>query len=184
MAAATPLRGTRLTLADALREQAQSASEIGRALGKPTGSIFGVLSRMVREGLVIADTGAPQRGTLYSLAPATRTLLAELDAQTPQPGLIADGGHLLIVQQPDSMIELQRALASADAEHIKWAVETGDGGWLLSIDSDESYPVQRLRMRLEAAGAKTREIHALSVLSGQELLTRAEWLIEDMETSS
>ena len=62
---------------------------------------------------------------------------------------------------------------------IDWAVE-GGGGWLLGVRTEDSYPLQRLRMALEGAGAVSRELPAEAVLSGDELTARAVWLLEDV----
>jgi len=181
MATAKKLRGSRLALAEILIEDSKSASEIGRSLGKPTGSIFGVLRRMVAEGLVIADTGKPERGTLYALSPEAQQQLEEIHSEAPQPGRIVQGQRLIVVEAPDAPTGVQEVFAGPDAQFIEWAAETGAGGWLVALTSEESYPAQRLRMALEAAGAKSREVLAGNVISGEELLSRAQWLLEDVE---
>jgi DNA-binding MarR family transcriptional regulator len=183
MATVKDFRGSRLALAETLLEGGKSASEIAAALGKPTGSIFGVLKRMVAEGLIIADSGEPQRGTHYLLSPEASTTLEEIQREAPQPGRIAAGQRLIVIDPPDALAAVQRIFAGADAQLIEWAIETGAGGWLLALRSEDSYPVQRLRMAFEAAGAKSREVSAVAILSGEELAKRAQWLLEDAESS-
>jgi DNA-binding MarR family transcriptional regulator len=182
MATVKDFRGSRLALAETLLEGSKSASEIARALDKRTGSIFGVLRRMVAEGLLLADTGQPERGTNYALTREARETVEEIQREVPQPGLITPGQRLIFVEAPAGLTAAQRILAGADGELIEWAIETG-AGWLLALRSEDSYPVQRLRMAFESAGAGSREVSAEAVLSGEELATRARWLLEDLESS-
>lgn len=181
MATVKDFRGSRRALAETLLEGGKSASQIASALGKPTGSIFGVLKRMVAEGLIVADTGEPQRGAHYLLSPEARTTLEEIHREAPQPGRITPGLRLIVVDPPEQLTAVQRIFAGADAQLVEWAIETGGGGWLLALRSEESYPAQRLRMAFDAAGARSREVSAIAVLSGEELATRAQWLLEDVE---
>lgn len=181
MATAKKLRGSRLAVAETLLDGSKSASEIGRSLERPTGSIFGVLRRMVTEGLVAADTGKPERGTLYALSPEARKQLEEIRRGAPHPGKIVQGQRLIVVETPDAPTAVQQIFAGPDAEFIEWAIETGAGGWLLALTGEESYPAQRLRMALEAAGAKSREMLAGTVIAGDELFARAQWLLDDVE---
>lgn len=176
-------RGSRLALASTLLDGSKTASAIAHALDKPTGSIFGLLTRMVAEELLVADTGSPTRGTRYSLLPAARQVLKEMERDPMRPGTISVGQRLLLIEPPAALTPVQRVLAEDwVAGFIDWAVE-GGGGWLLGVRTEDSYPLQRLRMALEGAGAVSRELPAEAVLSGDELTARAVWLLEDVEQS-
>ncbi len=160
-----------------------TASELAQALGKPTGSVFGVITRMVGDGILTADTESPARGTRYSLSVAARQVLRAMDRPPAAPGTIGAGQQLLLIEQPGRITEVQEILAQDwIAGLVVWAVEIG-GGWLLALDAESTYPTQRLRMALESVGAASRELSARSVLSGQELRDRAGWLLEEVRQS-
>ncbi len=176
-------RGSRLALARLLIDGSKTASEIAQELGRPTGSIFGLLKRMLAEQLLLTDTAGPTRGTRYSLAPDAREALSEMEREKIVPGAISSGQQLLLIEPPERLTATQRVLAEDwIAGLVTWAVEV-NGGWLLAIDTESSYPLQRLRMALEWAGASSRELSAKDVLSGGELCDRATWLLEDLEQS-
>jgi len=181
MLSSRDFRGTRLAVSLALLQGAMAASQLARHLGKPTGSIFGVLRRMVADGILEIDTDAPTRGTLYSLTPAAREILREVEREPDAIGRIERDQKLLLVESPAAMTTAQEVLAEGRASNlIVWAAET-NGGWLLSLDTDSSYPVYQLRMALETAGAPSRELSVGDVLSGAELQERGAWLLEDVE---
>jgi hypothetical protein len=177
-------RGSRFAIAQALLPGSKTASAIGVALDKPTGSIFGLLRRMVGEGLLVADTDTPERGTRYLLAPAARETVTAMEREPVAPGTISPGQHLLLVEQPSGSAGVQRVLAQDSlADLVSWATEIA-GGWLLAFDGESSFPVQRLRIALEAVGATARELSIDGVLSGVELRDRAAWLVEDFDRAT
>lgn len=176
-------RGSRLLLAQLLLDGSKTASELAQALGKPTGSVFGVITRMVGDGILTADTESPARGTRYSLSVTARQVLRAMERQPTAPGAIAAGQQLLLIEPPARITEVQEVLAQDwIAGLVVWAVEVG-GGWLLALDAENTYPMQRLRMALEAVGAASQDLSARSVLSGEELRDRAEWLLDDVRQS-
>lgn len=177
------LHGTRLLIAQLLLGGSMTASELAQAAGKPTGSVFGVITRMVTDGILTADTESPARGTRYSLSATARQVLRAMERPPAPPGTIGTGQQLLLIEPPARVTEVQEVLAQDwIAGLVVWAVEVG-GGWLLALDSESTYPMQRLRMALEAAGAVSQDLSARSVLSGEELRDRAEWLLDDVGQS-
>lgn len=182
MSAPTVLRGSRRELALALSDGPRTAHEVAKTVGKPTGSLFGVLRRMHVEGLLLADTDPPTRGTEYTLAPAAREALREPAHAAATVGLLRRGQQLLIVEQPADQLAAQRVLSLTSlAGSVAWAAEVG-GGWLLAIESEVSgsYPLQRLEAALSVAGISCRQVHVTGVLAGDELRDRASWLLEEV----
>lgn len=176
-------RGSRRPLAQLLMGGSKTASELAQAQGKPTGSVFGVITRMVGDGILVADTESPTRGTRYSLSAPAREVLRAMERPPPEPGVIGVGQQLLLIEPPARVTEVQEVLARDWISGlVVWAVEIG-GGWLLALDAESTYPMQRLRMALEAVGAVSQDLSARSVLSGKELRDRAEWLLDDVRQS-
>lgn len=179
-------RGSRRELVLAFSDGSKTAHEAGRALGRPTGSIFGVLKRMHAEGLLVADTDPPSRGTRYELAPGVREALRDAEAEASAVGTLERGQRLLLVDHPSDPIAAQRALSRESlAGSVAWAAEVG-GGWLLALapEVSSSYPLQRLEAALSQAGAACRQVHVTDLLDGDELRDRACWLLEDLEANS
>ena len=61
---ARDFQGSRLALALIFGGRRLTLYEVAKALGKPSGSVQGLLRRMVADGLVLADSDPPVRGTL------------------------------------------------------------------------------------------------------------------------
>jgi DNA-binding MarR family transcriptional regulator len=170
-------------LARALGEGELTVSEIAELIDKPPGSFFGVLKRMVGDGLVVTDSGAPARGTRYSLSAVARQLLRTAGGEHISPGAVEPSQKLMLVGSPGDLPRAQKVLAQDwISSMIAWAAEV-EGGWLLGLDLGSSYPEQRLRMALEEAGASVRQLSIDEVMSGVELRNRATWLLDDLAQS-
>src|SRR4051812_28493782 len=102
------LRGSRRELAMVFADGPKTAHEASKQLGKPTGSIFGVLKRMHADGLLVGDTDEPTRGTQYTLADSGRELLRDAASHEHALGVLADGQQLLLVDRPNDVISVQR----------------------------------------------------------------------------
>jgi hypothetical protein len=178
------LSGSRRAVAQILYEGSKTASEIADALGRPTGSLFGVITRMVADGVLIADTGEPARGTRYALAPEARELLLRDERPPPEAGMLRGRLRLLLVDAPKHMAEAQRLLSSGPtADRIAWVASTGSG-WLIAFDSDSSFPVERLQTDLDRhAGATSTAVLVDEVIAGDEFQLRAEWMLTDPESA-
>lgn len=178
-----PLRGSRRELALVFADGPRTAHEAGKALGKQTGSFFGVLRRMHAEGLLVADTETPTRGTQYTLAPEVQAALTVHSDGAAAIGVVAPRQQLLLVDQPSDPIAAQRVLARHSiAGSVAWAAEVG-GGWLLAIADDvsDAYQLQRLEMALAHAGMQCRQVHVTGVVAGAELRERASWLLDELK---
>lgn len=161
-----------------------TASEIAATLDRPTGSFFGVLRRMVADGLLVASTGTPTRGTKYSLSRDVRELLSAMDREAAAIPAVRANQQLVLVDRPESVTAVQRVLAQEWISGlVAWAAET-QGGWLLALDAESSFPANRLGAALEAAGARSRPLRIDDVLAGAELRDRASWALEDAERAT
>jgi hypothetical protein len=106
-----------------------------------------------------------------------------MERETVATGAVTSGQQLLLVEPSAGMAAVQRVLAQDWITGlVAWAAEVC-GGWLLAVDAESSYPLQRLMMALEEAGAASRSLPVNGVLSGDELRDRASWLLEDLEQS-
>lgn len=174
------LRGSRRAVARTLSDGERTASEIARALERPTGAVFGLLKRMTSEGLLATDTAAIARGTRYRLSQSARLALDEVDAEADRPGMLRQGHRLLLVEPRAGCFgEVQAILADPEfTATLAWAVETG-AGWLLVTRAEAAHPFQRLRALLDRV-ARCEALVVDSVMSGGELSERAQWLLEDI----
>lgn len=158
----------------------RTAHEAGKALGKPTGSIFGVLRRMHAEGLLIADE-PPTRGTQYRLSDEARIALLEQAEDDGDIGVLAAGQRLLFVERPARRASALEVLAAESlTAPVAWVAET-DGGWLLALtpDLEDAYPVDRLALAFERADVAVTEMYVAGLRNGRALRNRAAWLLEE-----
>jgi DNA-binding MarR family transcriptional regulator len=175
-----PFKGTRLAIARALIAGPKPASAIAHEIEKPISSIFGLLRRMVDEGLLEVEPGE-QRGVRYTLLDPARKALQELERGPEPPGLIRRGQRLLLVEAPPVLGPASEIVtAESRAGVILWAVKIA-GGWLLGIDGANPYPCERLKLALEGVDTRSQELWADDVFSAEELVKRADWMREEIE---
>ncbi len=176
MAHVRDLRGSRRELAIAFGDGWKTAHEAANAMGRPTGSIFGVLRRMHAEGLLIADSDPhpPTRGTQYRLSDdATEALHVSLSEESGV-GQLAAGQRLLVVERKKARLAATRILTESESTGlIAWGAEL-PSGWLLAMDPDaDSFRVQVLAGAFERAGCRCYEAPVDAVLPGSQLRKRA-----------
>jgi hypothetical protein len=174
------LRGSRRELAVVFGDAWKTPHEVAIALGRPTGSIFGVLRRMHADGLLVSDCDpeTPTRGTQYRLSDVASEMLADAPAQVAGVGRLAAGQRLMIVERRKARRPPARVLMdSSTAGLIAWAAEMPDG-WVLVMTADaDPFRIQRLAVALEKAGCRCREAPVDSVLDGPLLRERASTLL-------
>jgi DNA-binding MarR family transcriptional regulator len=143
----------RRELAQILREQPRTLSEIALALGRPATSIAKLVQRMHRVGLLVATPDPPTRGSVYALTPEADRALGQALKQPlarTEPatiGRVQPDGHLLLIDGTDEVFALNRILADPElTASVAWAAETDTrGGLLLAM----------------APGTTVQEVHAL-----------------------
>lgn len=173
------LRGSRLDIAVVLSNKELSANQIAQALGKQTGSIFGVLKRMHAEGLIETDTEPPTRGAKYSLADETRGLLDEALAERSDPGLLAEDRQILVVEGTNDALALQEVLATVSvSRHIAWGASLGWGQLLVLDEETDDFHAQRLAIALQRAGYSCRGAALGAIKDGADLREQALTLVD------
>jgi DNA-binding MarR family transcriptional regulator len=165
-------QGPRLALALVFGYARLTQYEVAKALGKPSGSVHGLLRRMVADGLVLADSDPPTRGTLYELNPEARAALEEAAEGVQTPGLLERHQRLLHVRGDQGRREIMRLLDStALSGAVGWVAQTNVANELLiamnpAADDDL---VDTLVYAFEDAGFECREGLVSSVMSASEL---------------
>jgi hypothetical protein len=181
MAQTRDLRGSRRELAVVFGDSWKTAHEAASALGRPTGSIFGVLRRMHADGLLVSDSepDPPTRGTQYRLSENATEMLAEVLAEESGVGILEPGQRVLSIHRTKGLRRPAMVLSESHAAGlITWGAELPDG-WLLVMSEDvDPFRVQRLLTGLERAGCVCRQAPVDAVLAGQPLRDRAEQLVE------
>jgi DNA-binding MarR family transcriptional regulator len=146
--------------------------EVAKGLGKPSGSIHGLLRRMVADGLVLTDSDPPTRGTLYELNPEARQALEEAAEGIQTPGLLERHQRLLTVRGGRGRREVMRLLDSIDLSGaVGWVAQTNAADELLiamNPEADENQ-VNTLVVAFEDAGFECREGLVASIMSAREL---------------
>jgi DNA-binding PadR family transcriptional regulator len=180
MAASRDLKGSRRDLALVFSGEPKTAYEAAKELGRPTGSIFGVLRRMHTDGLLLADTDPdpPTRGTLYRLAESGARLLEETLQPRDELGHVHDGQRLLHVEYDRDLTAASRVLVeSVSAGVIAWGAEL-PAGWLLAMVPDaDAFRVRRLVGAFEQAGCRCVSLPVDAVVDGARLRARAATLV-------
>jgi hypothetical protein len=180
MAKARALKGSRRDLALVFGDGWKTAHEAATAMGRPTGSIFGVLRRMHAEGLLVADTDPDPatRGTQYRLSDAAAGLLMDALADESGVGRVAPGQRLLTVDRHGARIDAAKVLTEgASAGIIAWAAEL-PAGWLLVVDAEvDPFRVQALCAAFEHAGCRCEQAPVDDVVAGPLLRERAATLL-------
>jgi hypothetical protein len=181
MPSATDFRNrTRREIAAAVSERPRTLYELSKALGKPPGSIAGLVRRMVDERLLDAEPDPPVQGTEYRLNAAAESALEEALGADRTPGRLR-GGELLLLVEGDADGRLvydvlsRRGLSAS----VGWAAMTERGGWLLALAPDGS-PVQteRLRVALRRAGLSYAEWRVGHLMAPDEMRRVAAGLVD------
>jgi DNA-binding PadR family transcriptional regulator len=169
---ARDFHGSRLALALVFSGAQLTLYEIAKALGKPSGSVQGLLRRMVADKLVIADSEPPTRGTLYELNPEALAALEEAAEGTRQPGLLLRGQRLLSVRGDKGRSLAMRLLEPvAISGAVSWVAETNFADeLLLAINPDaDDLQIHTLVVAFEDAGFSCSEALVANVRSAHEL---------------
>jgi hypothetical protein len=176
------LKGSRRELAIVFSEGEKTAHEAAKLLGRPTGSIFGVLQRMYGDGLLIADTDPdpPTRGTQYRLSEEGHDLLREtLPEESPGVGRLEADRRVLLVLRRGGLRKPAKVLASStSAGLIEWGAELPGSGWLLTtIEDPDGHRLDALVAAFEKADCDCHLVGVGSLHTGTALRNRAASLI-------
>ncbi|MET0600918.1 MAG: hypothetical protein ABW167_02915 [Baekduia sp.] len=138
---------------------------------------------MAAEGLLVADTDEPGRGTRYRLAPEADTVLRamEREAEEPVVGVMVENQQVVLVERPKVARRegVRRVLAQRwVAEAVLWAAESA-AGWVLVLTS--AHQAERLQLALTRIKVRSSMIDVDRLMTGAELSQGAAWLLEDVE---
>jgi hypothetical protein len=134
--------------------------EAAKALGKPTGSIYGLVQRMLADELLLADSDPPVRGTMYELNPAFREALEHSAQGDHIPGVLVRNQRTLTISGgPDRMTAMEILARPTLSGAVAWTARTDSGsGMLLAMATDaEDVQVDRLYAALTKAGFSCQE---------------------------
>jgi hypothetical protein len=176
-------RGPRLELGLAFSDGERTLYEAAKALGRSSGSIQGLVRRMVADGLLAADSDPPTRGTLYEIHPDARDALLEAAEGLQAPGSLAEHQRLLSVWG-GSRLEAVRILASTTLSGaVGWVARTNSADELLVAMNPEASDLQidKLVAAFEAAGFKYREGLVASIMSARDLRRHNETITTSVE---
>ncbi len=131
-------------------------NEAARMLGKSTGSVYGTAHRMLAEGLLVADSDEPTRGTQYELTEEGRRLLEDPAGTALPAGAVSEGQRFVYVDGILDQVKVQRLLTHRSLLGVlAWAAEL-DGGLLLMMRPEtERNAVQRVATAFNAAGLRS-----------------------------
>lgn len=164
--------GSRLEVGLSVLDKPLTQYEIAKLQGKPSGSVHGLLRRMVKDELLRADSEPPTRGTLYEVHPEAREALLEAAQGTQQPGTLDKHQHLISIWGGPGRLRAMELLgSSALAGAISWIARTNSADELLvamNLDADESLTDALVHAFLEA-GFEVREGLVAQIMSGREV---------------
>jgi len=164
--------GSRLEVGLSVLDQPRTQYEIAKLQGKPSGSVHGLLRRMVADRQLKADTDPPTRGTLYEVHPDARKALVEAAEGFQRPGSLEEHQRLLSVWGGPGRMEAMRLLSSSTlAGAISWVARTNSADEQLvamNPGADDGL-VDALVLALLDAGFVVREGLVAQIMSAREL---------------
>ncbi|HEV2858596.1 MAG TPA: hypothetical protein VGW80_09365 [Solirubrobacterales bacterium] len=148
--------------------------EIAKLQGKPSGSVHGLLRRMVNDQLLKADSEPPTRGTLYEVHPDAREALLEAAQGTQRPGTLTQHQRLLSIWGGPGRLKAIELLSSAALSGaVSWVARTNSADEVLvamNPQADDSLVDAMVHAFLEA-GFEVREGQVTQIMSGREMRT-------------
>lgn len=129
---AKDFKGSRLEVGLTVLDQPRTLYEIATLQGKPSGSLSGLVRRMVADEQLKADADPPTQGTLYEVHPAAREALLEAAEGFQRPGTLVKNQALLSVSGGPGRIAAMRLLGSgALSGAVSWVARINSADALL-----------------------------------------------------
>jgi|GEM_PF-3322724 len=168
---ARDFRGSRLEIGLVFSEGERSLYEAAKALGRSSGSIQGLVRRMVADGQLTADSDPPTRGTLYKIHPDAREALAEAAEGLRSPGSLVKHQRLLTVWGGSRLAAMRILDSTAVSGAVGWVARTNSADELLIAMNPDANDlrVDKLVAAFETAGFDYREGLVASIMSAREL---------------
>lgn len=165
-------KGSRLEVGLTVLDGPRTQYEIAVLQGKPSGSIHGLLRRMVEDGLLKADSDPPTRGTLYEVHPDAREALLEAAEGFQEPGVLVEHQRLMTIRDgPGRMAAIRLLSSTALSGAIAWIARTNSADDLLiAMNPDvDSALVDGLVLAFEEGGFDIREGLVAEIKSAREM---------------
>jgi hypothetical protein len=164
--------GSRLEVGLSVLDKPRTQYEIAKLQGKPSGSVHGLLRRMLADEQLVADTDPPTRGTLYEVHPQAREALIEAAEGFQKPGCLSEHQRLLTVSGGPGRLRGMEILASSTlAGAVSWVARTNSVDEQLvamNPDADDSL-IDGLVLALANAGFDVREGLVAQIMSARDL---------------
>jgi DNA-binding PadR family transcriptional regulator len=164
--------GSRLEVGLSVLDQPRTQYEIAKLQGKQSGSVHGLLRRMVKDGLLKPDSDPPTRGTLYEVHPEAREALLEAAQGFQEPGTLTEHQRLLSVWGgPGRAKAMDLLSASALSGAVSWVARTNSADEMLVAmnPSGDDSVIDALVLALMEAGFDVREGLVAQIQSGREM---------------
>jgi hypothetical protein len=165
-------KGSRLEVGLTVLDGPRTQYEIAVLQGKPSGSVRGILRRMVDDKLLKADSDPPTRGTLYEIHPDAREALIEAAEGFQTPGSLVEHQRLVAIRDgPGRMTAIRLLSSTALSGAVSWVARTNSADDLLvAMNPDaEGALVDGLVLALEEAGFEVREGLVAEIKSAREM---------------
>lgn len=164
--------GSRLEVGLSVLDKPRTQYEIAKLQGKPSGSVHGLLRRMVKDGQLKPDSEPPSRGTLYEVHPDAKDALLEAAQGFQDPGTLDEHQRVLTVWGGPGRAKAAELLSSAAlAGAVSWVARTNSADELIvamNPDGDDGL-IDALVLAFAEAGFETREGLVTQIQSGREM---------------
>lgn len=176
-------KGSRLDIALLMGDNWLTQYQIGKLYGKPSGSIGGLLRRMVDDEQLEADS-PPTRGTSYRVHPEAREALAEAAEGAQPPGTLTEHQRLLTIWGGPGRLKAMELLSStALSGAVAWVARVDSANALMVAMNPEAGDdlVDTLVLAFEKVKFEYREGLVSQIKSARELRTGNETIARRIE---
>ena len=168
------IAGSRLEVALCVLDKARTQYEIAKLQGKPSGSIHGLLRRMVDDQEVKANDDPPTRGTLYEVHPDARQAVIEAAEGFQRPGTLAEHQRLISVRAGPGRLKAMQILSSTTLSGaVSWIARTNsaDDHLVAMNPAADASLIDALVLALSEAGFDVREGLVTEIMSASDMRT-------------
>jgi hypothetical protein len=165
-------KGSRLEVGLTVLDGPRTQYEIAALQGKPSGSVHGLLRRMLDDKLLKADSDPPTRGTLYEIHPDAREALIEAAEGFQKPGSLDEHQRLIAIRDgPGRMTAIRLLSSNALSGAVSWTARTNSADDLLVAmnPSAEGSLIDALVLAFEETGFDVREGLVTEIKSARQM---------------
>jgi hypothetical protein len=165
---------TRLEIGLSVLDEERTLYEIAKLQGKPSGSVRGVVRRMVDDEELIPSENPPVQGTTYRVHPDAREALVRAAEGSQKPGSLVKHQRLLTVSGGPGRMEAMATLSSTTlAGAVSWVARINSADEQLvamNPDADDAL-VDSLVLALIEKDFEVREGLVAGIMSAAEMRT-------------